>query len=289
MNDKINRIIAQVKAEAGLSVGISLGIYLFILFFQPFPFKNPELNDNLVLVAGLAAIVFFFIMLSRDIIPVVFEKQENTENEMVFPQYAGSLLMLVLSTTAFAFYLRYVAGIEITFFIMFKVLLICLAPPVILRYYDIMNELKNRQEELILEKKGLQKKVEQFGMDVLQKTIVINSENKSENISLPAKDLVLIRSADNYAEIFFLEEGQIKRTLLRNTLKDIENQLSVFPNFVRCHRAFIVNSIYVERMEKSFGNHFLLIKGFDEKIPVSRVYLLKIKEFVTSSPKDQRD
>ncbi|NLJ08661.1 MAG: LytTR family transcriptional regulator [Sphingobacteriales bacterium] len=289
MNDKINRIIAQVKAEAGLSVGISLGIYLFILFFQPFPFKNPELNDNLVLVAGLAAIVFFFIMLSRDIIPVVFEKQENTENEMVFPQYAGSLLMLVLSTTAFAFYLRYVAGIEITFFIMFKVLLICLAPPVLLRYYDIMNELKNRQEELILEKKGLQKKVEQFGMDVLQKTIVINSENKSENISLPAKDLVLIRSADNYAEIFFLEEGQIKRALLRNTLKNIENQLSVFPNFVRCHRAFIVNSIYVERMEKSFGNHFLLIKGFEEKIPVSRVYLLKIKEFVTSSPKDQRD
>jgi DNA-binding LytR/AlgR family response regulator len=91
-------------------------------------------------------------------------------------------------------------------------------------------------------------------------------------------EIALIKSADNYVEIVFLETNNFKKKLLRNTLKHIEQQLKPHSNFIRCHRICIVNTKYIEKLTKNYNNHWIIIKGYDEQIPVSRQYLLKLKE-----------
>ncbi|MBE9483689.1 MAG: LytTR family transcriptional regulator DNA-binding domain-containing protein, partial [Bacteroidetes bacterium] len=41
-----------------------------------------------------------------------------------------------------------------------------------------------------------------------------------------------------------------------------------------------VNSHYIDKLNKDFSSHWLSIKGYDERIPVSRQYLLKLKEII---------
>jgi len=75
-----------------------------------------------------------------------------------------------------------------------------------------------------------------------------------------------------------MEGNHIKKKLIRNTLKNTELHIKQYSNFIRCHRTCIVNMHYIEKLNHDYNSYWLKIKGYDEKIPVSRQYLLKLKE-----------
>jgi DNA-binding LytR/AlgR family response regulator len=161
---------------------------------------------------------------------------------------------------------------------MFKAILICLAPAVVLSFYDSIKDLSRQNDVLVLEKKIILKQIEKYEDDYLNKTIDIISENSTETFSLLIAEVVFVRSADNYVEIVYKEGEHFKKKLIRNTLKNIEQQIKQYSNFIRCHRICIVNLYFIEKLNKNYSSHWLTIKGFEEQIPVSRQYLLKLKE-----------
>ena len=264
-----------LNEQLKLLLGISIGIFLFVLFFQPFPLYRFDFNNKLLFVAGLGAIVFLFMVLVRIVLSLIINNDES-----VIPAYLTGFIILVMSSVAFAFYLRYVGGVSISFYIMFKVVLICLAAPVTLRIFDTNLELRQQNELLIQERKTVQRQVEKCEEDYLNKSIEFVGENNVESLSLLIVDVVFIKSADNYVEIVYKEDDIFKRKLIRNTLKNIEHLIRPYTNFIRCHRICIVNMHYIEKLNKSYNNHWLTIKGYEERIPVSRQYLLKIKEAI---------
>lgn len=278
MNTKLELLIEDLKEELGLLLSISFGVFLFVLFFQPFSFVGFDFNNSLLFVGGLGTIVFIIMVLIRKTIPRLLRRNNQESHVLLLPVYLNGFVILVLSTVAFVFYLRYVGLVNITFFIVFKVVLICLAPPVILNVSDLINELTQQNEILIVEKKIMQKQVEKYEEDILNKTIEFVSDNNSENLTLLISEVAYIKSADNYVEIAFKEGDSFRKKLIRNTLKNIELQIRQYSNFIRCHRICIVNLHYIEKLTRSDNNHWLTIKGFEEQVPVSRQYLLKLKE-----------
>ena len=280
MNKKIDQLVQELKDEFRLLLSISFSVFLFVLFFQPFPFEVTDLNNNLLIVAGLGAIVFFFMALVRIVIPWIFEINGQDKRQRLFPSYFNGFMIFILSSLAFIFYIRYVGGVSITFYITFKAIFICLAVPVIVGLHDSYREMRDHNEVLISERKEVQKKIEKYEEDILNKTIEFASENVSENLSLLIGEVAFIKSADNYVEIVYKEGETFRKKLIRNTLKNIESQLKQYTNFIRCHRICIVNVHYIERLNRSSNNFWLTIKDFDEQIPVSRQYLLKVKDVV---------
>jgi len=280
MNTKLNRLIYLLKNNIGLFLSISFGVFLFVLFFQPFPIEGLNYNNRLLFMAGLGAIVFLFMILIKIVFPWLIRNNDQNNHEPIFLSYMSGFIILALCSVAFAFYLHYVGSVSISFHIMLKVALICLAPPVILRLYDIIKELRQQNDSLIIEQRVIQKQVEKYEEDYLNKSIEFISENNTENFALLIADVAFIKSADNYVEITYKEIDNFKKKLLRNTLKNIEQQIKPYSNFIRCHRICIINKHFIEKLHKSYNNHLLTIKGYDEKIPVSRQYLLKIKEIL---------
>ncbi|MHC1733192.1 MAG: LytTR family DNA-binding domain-containing protein [Bacteroidales bacterium] len=279
MNKRIENLIQRVKYESGLSLALSLGVFLFILFFQPFPVDNFDLNNSLVYIAGFGGIIFISVVSVRVFLPESLMRNDNQyDKRRVFPSYLKGFLILLISVIAFEFYLRYVGSVKINFIISIKVFLICLALTVIISLYDRIRELREHNYSLIVEKKLILKQVQKYEEDYLNKSVEFNSENLNENFSLLIAEVAFIKSADNYVEIVYKEGEMFKRKLLRNTLKNIEQQIKQYSNFIRCHRTCIVNLHFIEAVEKSSENHWVVIKGNNEKLPVSRQYLLRLKE-----------
>jgi len=278
MNKKSSRFVQLLNREIKILLGISFGVFLFILFFQPFPFEKFDFNNGLVFIAGFAGIVFLFMFLTRIIIPRIIPKKDQDGNETVMNSYLEGFIILALSSVAFTFYLRYVGSVHISFYIVFKEVLICLVPPVVLKIYDVNKELIRQNESLVSERKTIQKQIEKYEEDNLNKSIEFISEKGTENLTLLVAEVVFVQSADNYVEITYMEEDNLKKILVRNTLKNIELQIKPYSNFIRCHRTCIVNMHYIEKLNKDSGSHSLTIRGYQEKIPVSRQYLLKLKE-----------
>jgi DNA-binding LytR/AlgR family response regulator len=278
VNKNIDQLVEDLKQELGLLLSISFGVFLFVLFFQPFPFEEFDFNNSLLFVAGLGTIVFVIMVIIRIVIPWIFRKESQETKVLVLPAYFNAFIILILSSLAFEFYLRFVGMVHITFFITIKVILICLAVVLILGIYDLIDELRQQNELLVIERRSIQKQLGKFQDELLNKSIEFISENNSENLSLLISEVAVIKSADNYVEIIFKEGNNFKKKLIRNTLKNIELQIKQYSNFIRCHRICIVNLHYIEKLIRNNNNHWLIITGYDEQIPVSRQYLLRLKE-----------
>jgi hypothetical protein len=232
----------------------------------------------LIFVAGFAGIAFLFMFIVRVAFPWIFQSKNQSRNEPLSPSLFSGFIILVLTSVAFAFYLRYVGGLGITFHIMFKIILISLAPPLVLGLHDANMELKHQNELLIIEKKMIQAKIEKYEEDILNKSIEFFSETNTESLNLLVAEVAFIKSADNYVEIVYKEGENLKKKLIRSTMKNVELQLKQYSIFIRCHRICIVNMHYIEKLNRNFNNHWLSIKGYHEQLPVSRQYLIKLKE-----------
>ena len=278
MNRKLSQFVSLLKEDLGLLLSISFGVFLFVIFFEPFPLDQLDFNNRMLFVSGLAAIAFSIMSLVRIGLPWLIQKYDQHKFDPILPSYMNSFIIMALSIVSFTMYLHYVGSVEISFYTVFKIGLICIALPVSLRLYDLIRELKLQNESLIKEKEEVLGKVEKYEEDYLSKPIEFISDSSAENLSLLIADIAFIKSADKYVEIVFKEGDHLKRKLIRNTLKNIEFQLKPYANFIRCHRICIVNAHYVEKLNKDNNNHWISIKDFDERIPVSRQYLLKLKE-----------
>ncbi len=221
--------------------------------------------------------IVFLLLICRMFLPWGTPEYWPDTDELPLLSYFMDFIVVTLNSVTLAFYLRYVGGISISFYIMFKVGLISLAPMIIVRISEAFRELKSQNESLIDQQVVSQKMLEKPEDELLSKSIEIISENQNENLNLLISDIAFIRSADNYVEVTKRSGDEFRKVLVRSTLKNIEQQLKIYPNFVRSHRTCIVNSHYIEKLNRSFNQNWLRLKGIEEKIPVSRQYLLLVK------------
>lgn len=277
MNKKLEQILLLIKEDRKLFLKISFAVFLFILFFQPFALEHFDFNNRLLIIAGMATIVFLSMALVKAALIWIIKSESQAFQDPTMLSYLGGLIIMVMDSIALAFYLRYVGDVTITFYTMFKIILISLSIPVVLVIFYEISDLKQQISHLTSKKDNSPKVTQKQELDNRQ-SIVFTSDNATEHLTLHVSEVILIKSADNYVEIAFMENKMIRKKLIRNTLKNVEQLTKHYSNFVRCHRMCIINTHYVERLNKKFNNYWIIIRGSEEQVPVSRQYLLKLKE-----------
>jgi hypothetical protein len=103
-----------------------------------------------------------------------------------------------------------------------------------------------------------------------EELVRIVSQLKKEELEFYPSQLIYAESDGNYIVFHLIVENQIKKRVIRNSINNIEQQLSAIPFLFRTHRAFIVN---VKKIRSQKGNtlgYRLKLTGIDTEIPVSR-------------------
>jgi len=104
--------------------------------------------------------------------------------------------------------------------------------------------------------------------------ITIPSNNKNESLSLFKQQLLCIKAEGNYANVFYVDEGQVKSMIIRNTLTTIITDIEDM-SIKRCQISYIVNFDKVTRAYGNAKNINLQIEELDFEIPVSRKFPIK--------------
>ncbi|WP_253251077.1 LytTR family DNA-binding domain-containing protein [Flavobacterium sp. ACN6] len=89
-------------------------------------------------------------------------------------------------------------------------------------------------------------------------------ENKLDILKIKKADLVCISNAQNYVEIFYLENGKLHSKLLRSSLKKVQDD---FAFLLQIHRSHLINPMHF----KSWRNSSTIILTQIE-LPVSKNY-----------------
>lgn len=107
------------------------------------------------------------------------------------------------------------------------------------------------------------------------KMILLEDENAKQKLRVTLEQLFYIEASDNYVTIYYQQNEQLAKILLRSTLKKIEEQLGDYP-VVRCHRSFIVNLHQVSEAKGNSQNLKLQLHQVNHTIPVSRKYVQEV-------------
>ena len=103
----------------------------------------------------------------------------------------------------------------------------------------------------------------------------------NESISLDISDLLYIEAVGNYVKVMSKQtDGEVHTTMLRATMKQMEDALQAYPMIVRCHRAFMVNLGQVEQISSNSRAMQLVMRHSHDAIPVSRSNFNKLKELL---------
>ena len=106
------------------------------------------------------------------------------------------------------------------------------------------------------------------------------SESQSDRIEIHPDDIMLVKSADNYIRIVYKDRDEIKQKMLRKTITNIGTQLRKYPEFLRCHRTCIINTFFIVNLTNNYKGYRLQLLDYEEEIPVSRQYILAVKEYL---------
>ena len=104
--------------------------------------------------------------------------------------------------------------------------------------------------------------------------------NTNEHVTLEVSNLLYIEAVGNYVKVCQLQDDKVHTTMLRATMKQMEDALQTYPMIVRCHRAFMVNLGQVEQISSNSRAMQLVMRHSHDAIPVSRSHVSKLKELL---------
>ncbi len=114
--------------------------------------------------------------------------------------------------------------------------------------------------------------------------ICLTGENQGDKLEVEECDLLAVQALDNYVNIYWEKNGSLKTTLIRNTLKNIENQLETADSLLRTHRGWIVNTGKVIAVDGNAQGLKLSLPLMQVKVPVSRGNIALYRQKAQSDP-----
>lgn len=270
---KIPKYLLTKQNQTLMVLFVSLFAVIFINIFKPFGSEDWMTKgrftptEYLLWSTILVSLGMSIVAISR---VIMYHYSKKTVHSITILKYAlwviVELLLLSASFTVLALITSYGGAsrdpmeiyknaLQNTIFIMFIPYLIFI---MYLSYQDKSAKLRTIMEE------SLGNKSTSF--------IAFHDDRGILQLSVAKENLLYIESADNYISTWYLKNGQLKKQLIRITLKDLSQQLAD-TNIVRCHRSFMVNLDQIKVLRREKENLFIEL-GYPglKEIPISKTY-----------------
>jgi hypothetical protein len=274
---KPNPYNEDLRQNVKLVFFISVGVMGFLALFQPINFARFEsFNDIVYLVGGISVTTFLVLVFNIIILPSLFPKLFFHKNKSFVRDLFWNIWILVsLSLVNLLLFFKLFGLTLITFEVVTQISLLGLIPLTVLIITNHFRSLRAllRQERAINQSLMEASKPE-------DKFINFESEYKNDNLIIKPETIILIKAADNYIEVFYESEGEIKNRMIRSSLVKAEALLSEFSNIIRTQRSFIVNVRHIKEIQTSPDGYKLLFNKSDLVAFVSQKYMTEFKKLI---------
>ncbi len=240
---------------------------LFLIFFQPFGVNNYDPTEKIrpvfiMAMLGMGLLVAVVILGNEFLVRPFTLKTSNRGTAFLWLFWN----IVSISTAIFFYYnflgnwhdFRWSSYLEFIGNISSMAVL-----PLILIYFYISNKRL---------KESLSRSYDSTYKAGAKDTITFIAENNKDTFIVNLSHLLYLVSEDNYVAIFHLEDQTVCKTLLRQSLKNIQES-NLHDQLIRCHRSYMINLINLESMHGNRNKLTLKLKYTSNAIPVSRQYI----------------
>jgi hypothetical protein len=230
-------------------------------------------KEKLYVVVGLGAITFLSLSLNLLILPSLFpsifiKRIWNIKKEILWNLW-------ILTTISVGYYLYYkMLGIfDVDFKMILGLIIIAIIP-----ITGLITVNRNRiLRSYVKLSKGINKRLKENRFKE-EKLVHFESDYVNDNLSIKVNLLILIRAANNYIEVFWKEGKNIKSQMIRTSLRKVEELLHKHKFIFKCHRSYMVNVNFIDKVEGSVQGYKIFFENIDFSVPVSKNFASKLRE-----------
>lgn len=254
---------------------LSVGVFFFLFLFQPLHIDDLANREKYFLVIGLGVITFLSLSLNLLILPSLFPKILNGSAWNIKKEIFWELWILFTISVGYYLYYKSLKIMVFGFEVIIKLILIAIVPTFILiilnrhRLLRVHLKLANELNLKLRENKAMADKLVHFVSDY-----------QKDNLSLKVSQILLVRSANNYIEIFWKEGTEVKNQMVRCSLTKAEEIVRDNKFIFKCHRSYLANINYIDRIEGNSQGYRLFFENIDFPVPVSKNYAGKLTDLI---------
>jgi len=235
-------------------------IFLFLFVFKPFGIADIKVVKQFFISLGYGFVTIFVLFIFR----FLFEPHFNKDIWTLGKSIMWDLVIVAAIGTANYFYV----SVIFTQGFVFKYLLFSLwttllvgSIPVTLSYVIAYNRMY---------KTALQEAAVPIEDVLWESEVTLRAGNPKNEFKTNPKNIVYLCSNDNYVTIVTMKGDVQNKSTIRGTLKSAESELRKNNRFIRCHKCFIVNLDFVDKVTGHNQNMKIKLLSSGIEIPVSR-------------------
>jgi len=253
-------------------------ILLIFLLFQPFGFRDKDLELKVVLFPGYALFAYLHAYFNFHIVRHILKKKKiwTLGDELI--SFLAATILLTIAVHIFTYFITSDMPLTIHWFfkLLYHVASIFLIIGVIEFFYY-----NNRSARIHNKELSSQYEIVKQRLDATKKKNkdVISISLEKEKIEINRNKIIYIQSIGNYLKFCLCEpEAKMYKITKRGRLHTVEKELAPLPEFFRCHRAFIINLKRAAYLKGNMKNARVVFDGETEEIPVSRSFYKTLKD-----------
>lgn len=213
----MKKLNPSIKHHLLIGISISIWLFIFAFFIKPFDDGTISFKMWLLISVGFSFIAFLCYGLLAIIQKSIYQKVSKWNVGFEIGSLVFFQLLFLVST--YIYYKSPALNGGYDFFQFFRLIILksaLISTPIIVFARIFSVKLIPTKDE----------------------TIIIRGENKLDILKIKKQDLICVSNAQNYVEIFFIDESQLKTKLIRSTLKKVQHD---FDFLVQVHRSHLIN------------------------------------------------
>ncbi|MFY7670099.1 LytTR family transcriptional regulator DNA-binding domain-containing protein [Tenacibaculum sp. MEBiC06402] len=234
----------SIEHHTLVALVLMIWAFLFGFFARPFEHGYMDLKIWLKVSAAFSISIFmcyFFISIVQNRIHKVIKSWSLLYEFLIYILFFTTYTLLTYSIYKSSFIRGFYDIYDFLIKIIINIILIVTPIVIVARKYTLKLIQKNEEEK-----------------------ITIKGDNKLDILKIKPSNLVCISNAQNYVEIYYLEDDNLKSKLIRSSLKKL---LSEFSFLLQVHRSHLINPTHFQSWKDA--NTIMLTKI---ELPVSKSY-----------------
>ncbi|MCX6300813.1 MAG: LytTR family DNA-binding domain-containing protein [Bacteroidia bacterium] len=252
--------VATIKNRVISILIFGLFIFLFLFLFKPFGMAQLESIHQFLLSIGFGFITTFILLIYNFLIARVIKDRNWTLGKNILWD------LFIAASIGAANYVFISAVFNIGF--VFKYFLFSVwtgilvgSIPITISYFIVYNKMyRNALREASIPEENI----------TWEEEVVITAGNTKNDFRVNPRHIIYMCSNDNYVTIVTNKNNITNKTTIRGTLKSAEYELRKNNRFIRCHKCYLVNLDFVDKVTGPNQNMKISLSVADMEIPVAR-------------------
>ena len=280
--EKLNKPYPISSGKWTVVFTISIFIPLFLFLFQPFGLRNANFNHKNLVILGYGIVTFLSLIINVVLLPSVFKSFFAEKGWTIIKHIFWFFWNVVTIGLANYFYSEVVfSTFGVQFYALIYFIFISFIISIIpVSFLTIINYNQLLKKNLAISNEMNDRLTNQETSRNEEIEIILSSENNKQKINTTSEKLLFVESVGNYVSVCYLKGKSVEKTLIRNTLKNIDAQLKGNSFIIKVHRAFMINIIHIEKINGNSQGYRLLLRNTDSEILVSRNYIQDLKKAI---------